>query len=76
MEADDREPNEGKLESNKKEATIAENGIDKSLQGDWSRREQKRNRNGVAKEWPRNRSGKEAIKGGKSLVSDKRAESK
>ena len=76
MEADDREPIEGKLESDKKKATIAENGIDKSLQGDWSGWEQKRNRNGTETEWPRNRSGKEAIKVGKSLVSDKRAESK
>ena len=73
MEADDREPNEGKLESNKKEATIAENGIDKKV---CRGIDQEGNRNGTETEWPRNRSGKEAIKGGMSLVSDKRAESK
>ena len=46
MKADDREPIEGKLDSNKKEVTIAENGIDKSLQGDWIGIEQGRKRSG------------------------------
>jgi hypothetical protein len=46
VEADDREPIEGKLDSNKKEVTIAENGIDKSLQVDWIGIEQGRKRSG------------------------------